>query len=80
MGRAYDYNESYIAVEEELNELKGHIDNVCFLNLNEACSELDNNGNLDDETKTMISNRRSGYMIDCIKSLDKIKILIKELK
>ena len=37
MGRAYDYNESYIAVEDELNELKGHIDNVCFLNLNEAC-------------------------------------------
>lgn len=74
----YDYNESYIAVEDELNELKGHIDDVCLLNLNEASMEL--NGWLDDEKKTMISNKRSDYMINCIKSLDKIKILIKELK
>ena len=75
---SYDYDKNYIAVENEMNELTGHIDNMCFLNLNEATEELEYG--LSDEAKTMISNRRSNYMIKCIKSLDKIKYLIKKLK
>jgi len=75
---SYDYDKNYIAVENEMNELTGHIDNMCFLNLNEATEELEYG--LSDEAKTMISNRRSNYMIKCIKSLDKIKDLIKKLK
>ena len=74
----YDYDERYIAVQDELNELDGFIDDLCLLNLNEATMELD--GDLGDELKMEISNKRSDYMIDCIKSLDKIKTLIKELK
>ena len=75
---SYDYDKSYIAVEDEINELTGHIDDLCFLNLHEATEMLEYG--LSDETKTIISNRRSDHMIKCIKSLDKIKILIKELK
>jgi len=75
---AYDYDKGYIAIQDELNELDGFIDNLCLLNLNEANMKLD--GDLGDELKMEIINKRSDYMIDCIKSLDKIKTLIKELK
>mgnify|MGYP003146085689 FL=1 len=75
---AYDYDKGYIAIQDELNELDGFIDNLCLLNLNEASMKLD--GDLGDELEMEIINKRSDYMIDCIKSLDKIKTLIKELK
>ena len=37
---AYDYDKGYIAIQDELNELDGFIDNLCLLNLNEASMKI----------------------------------------